>query len=82
MIVVEAVLPHHFLPISVEALTRTLIACVCRSIFTPELPAICRLPKVNLSEVDTRLLLEANSTHKYLCGMSLKGFLARLLLLY
>jgi len=66
MMVVEAVLPHQFRPISVEALRRTRIAITCRSIFTPALTTVCRLPKVTLSEVDTRLLLGANSTHEYL----------------
>jgi len=81
MIVVEAVLPHQFHPLYVEALRRNRIAFICHSIFTPEITAICRLPKVNLSEVDTRMLPEANSTPKYLCGMIFKGFPARLRLL-
>lgn len=81
MIVVDAVLPHQSPPTSVEVLRKTRTSFICRSIFMPALTATCRLPKVNLFEVDTRLLLEANSTPEYLCGMSYKGFPARLRLL-
>jgi len=50
MIIVEAVLPHQFSPISVEVLRRTRIAFICHSILMPALTAICRPPKVNLSD--------------------------------